>query len=474
MTQPTRFTKPLVAGEDGLPLYSDGYDLCKFVDKYVKLNGRALVLDQWQRHLLIRILEVYPPDHEKAGELRYRQVVVSIPRQAGKSVLAAILGLYGLLQHSHSPKVLGLARGVEQANIVYKMAAAAISGSAALSARLKATGTRGITHRLNGGSYKVLPANPDAVQGYPSTLAICDELHVMQPDIWDAIVTSQRAQTNSVVVGITTAGDINSTLLKRLYAQGADAIAEPGRFGFFCWEAPEGMGLTEEALKIAHPAVACGRLDAQSIINDEKHSPESNWRRFALNQFWEGQAEPWVPTEHWHACKGTGITEKSGLVYSFDSTPGMGHASISVSRRNGEVLETTKIASIVQPDLEQLVRIAKRLKAENGKGVFAMDTYVLGDLANRLERLGYEVFRIGANENRKAAGLCYSLISKHQVNHNNDEVIAVQMKNAKIKTTGEAFRIVRGTGDIDAVMSMVYGVYVAAVHERKVPMLAAF
>lgn len=465
---PTRFTAPLVVNEEGLPAHSDGYALVELAHKYVRLNGLPLRLDDWQQALLVRILEVFPPGHDRAGELRYRQVVVSIPRQAGKSVLAAVLGLYALLQHSPAPQVLGLARGVEQANIVYNTVREAVQGNAALRKRLHTTGTRGIKHRLNGGTYKVLPAKPDAVQGYPSTFAVVDELHVMQPEIWDAIVTSQRAQVGSLIVGITTAGDANSYLLKRLYQQGDAAVqGETERFGFFVWEAPEGSALTVESLSIAHPAVACGRLDAQTIIDDEKHTPESNWRRYTLNQFWEGQAEPWVPTEHWYACKGSGVSEKSDLFYSFDATPGLGHATVSVARKNGSVIETQMVASITQPDIEQLMRIATQLRERNGKGVFVMDHYVLGPLLDRMKRKGWETLSIGAVENRRAAGLVYSLVSKHMVKHNNDEVINEQMKHAKIKRTGEAFRIVRGNRDIDAVMSTVYGIYAAHEYKKK-------
>lgn len=468
MSDPTRYTAPLVANEEGLPVYSDGYRLIDLVEKHVRLDGKPLVLDVWQRRLLVRLLEKYPPDHEKAGQLRYRQVVVSIPRQAGKSVLASVLGLYGLLQHSHSPKVLGLARGVEQANIVYGLVADSVRGSAALKKRLRTTGTRGITHKGNGGSYKVLPAKPEAVQGYPSTFAICDELHVMSEKIWEAIVTSQRAQVGSLVVGITTAGDINSDLLKGLYEQGAASInAEAPTFGFFCWEAPEGAGLTVEAVTAAHPAVACGRLDAATIIEDERHTKESNWRRYTLNQFWEGQSEPWVPTADWFACHGAGLTGTDNLVWSIDATPGLGHASISVARMNGATVEHEYVASIVKPRIDQLVEIAVKLKAKHGRAVFAMDPYVLGPVAKQLETKSIDVVRIGRTENQQAASLVYSLISRRALSSNGGEILNRQMGNAKTKAVNESFRIVRGTGPIDAVMSMVYASFVASTYKRK-------
>ena len=58
----------------------------------------GLELDEWQKWLLRHLLERYPdthPDPDLAGRLRYRQAVVSLGRQNGKSLLAAILGFTG-------------------------------------------------------------------------------------------------------------------------------------------------------------------------------------------------------------------------------------------------------------------------------------------------------------------------------------------------------------------------------------------
>lgn len=469
MSDPTRFTPSLTSNDDGLPAYSDGYRLIDLAHKYVKVGGRPLVLDVWQQRLLIRLLEKCPPGHAREGQLRFRQVVVSVPRQNGKSLIAALLSLYGLLQHHRSPRVLGLARGVEQARIVYGYTKEAINSSSALNGLLRQTETRGISNTKTGGTYKVLPAKTEAIQGYLSTLAMVDELHVLPEQIWNDIVTSQKAQTNSLIIGITTAGDINSSLLKRLYQQGQASVdGESETFGFFCWEAPQGAALSIESLTLANPAIACGRIDAAVVLEDERHSPESNWRRYALNQFWEGQAEPWVPTEHWYACKGLGVAEKAGhLVYAIDVTPGWQYGSVSVARKTeAGLIETTKIASLVKPDLEQLVRLAAQLR-KHGPCSFVMDTYVLGELSKRLEAKGYSVMKLRQAGNQQAASMVYGLISRHKVSHNADEVIMAQFRDARTKYQGDAFRIVRGTGEIDALMSMVYAVYGAAVHKKK-------
>ncbi len=84
---PAVFTPPL--SED---FSTKGDVLLKLVDlawRAPETSGR-FELDPWQRSLIRHVLETYPEGHPRAGELRYRQVVISVGRQNGKSVLGAI------------------------------------------------------------------------------------------------------------------------------------------------------------------------------------------------------------------------------------------------------------------------------------------------------------------------------------------------------------------------------------------------
>ena len=132
----------------------------------------GLTLDEWQRWLLRHVLERYPADHPKyPGRLRYRQVVISVGRQNGKSLLAAILGLYGLLMHEPGAQVISLASSTDQANIVYSRVNYVINQNPFLRKRFKrATETRGIVTNDNAGRYDVKAAKESALQGIPMSL----------------------------------------------------------------------------------------------------------------------------------------------------------------------------------------------------------------------------------------------------------------------------------------------------------------
>ena len=132
---PTTWTPPL---SDDFP--SDGEKLAELVKAAWRSpeNPQGLTLDPWQEWLLTHILERYPDGHELAGELRYRQVVVSMGRQNGKSLLASILGIYGMLMHQQSgASVISLASSIDQARIIYNRVLYVIQANPFLSKRFK-------------------------------------------------------------------------------------------------------------------------------------------------------------------------------------------------------------------------------------------------------------------------------------------------------------------------------------------------
>lgn len=464
-----RRTEPLLAEADGLPVYSDGYRLVQLVHTYTDLR-----LDEWQAELIIRILERCPPGHDREGQLRYRQVVVSIPRQAGKSVIASVLAIYALLMHSTAPKVLGVARNAKQAGLVYGYTKGYINGSKRLSALLKARGTSslGISKRKGEGTYVVLAGDSDALQGYPSTLAIVDELHIVKPEVYDAIVTSQRAQTNPLLVGITTAGDINSVLLKRLYETGEQALAgERESFGFFVWEASKADEFTLASITEANPAVACGRISAQTIYDEERDSPPANWKRYALNVFVDGLAEPWVPVEAWAKCAGTGLTDFADAIYSIEVADAFKYATISAFKKIDGKVYKALVARLVNPDPDTLKAWVLRLR-KAGRCTFVMDGYKRTRfLADFCEDKGYEVIRAGTRR-AEAANLTYAAIMRGEVEHDNQGLVNAQHATARIKTSADSFVVVSNGTDIDAAYADVFGIYAAEITKRKVLQVA--
>jgi phage terminase large subunit-like protein len=471
MMLPTRYTKPLNPGPDGLPIHSDGYRLIEFVEKFWILpDGSLLNLDPWQRDLLIRVLET-----NEAGDLRYRQCLISIPRQQGKSLLGAILQMYGLLQQTRGASVIGLATNVKQASIVYDRCYHVVNSNPILTKKLKATGTRGIRHRDGSGSLYILPAKPESAQGEPVTFALLDELHILNPAIYEAIVHGQRSKKNSLLVGITTAGDDTSTLLLDLYKRAELAMRDPeSTFGAFIWEAPTGCAVNDrDAIIQANPAIECGRIDIETVLADITGKPEHDVRRYLLNQFIANE-DVWLDPHLWDLCAGQGITDRSeGIHLGIDTGPAETFTTISAARRTEDgKIETEIVAQMEGFDIAREREICDELAKEFKVLSWNLDPYKLKDLATHLENKGRNVNRMDKAANHRAAATAYALISNHRIRHNQDPVLARQVVQGVRKNTPDgAWRIVPAKKGIplDGLHSTIFACYGAETYIKSVP-----
>ncbi len=498
--RPARYTMSLSGTED---FTTEGDRLLAILDAHWRSpEADDFALDVWQRWLIRHLLETYPPDWpvvKLRGTLRYRQAVVSLARQNGKSVVAAVLALWFLAMHVKGPRVVGMASDDRQARIVYDRLKYAIEANPALFRELRPTETRGIHKRhtphpvglgpdemrrrdrgasgLSAGVYQLLPAGEDPAQGQPVTGGIYDELHIGLAALWDAIVKGQTAQANALLVGITTAGDDDSDLLIRLYADGEDAIAgNDERFGFFVWE-----GLNDELSEVnviaANPAIACGRVDLDTTMNDarklwrapaDKHGVTGRAKvlRYTLNRFVEGSATSWasIPSFNATAADAAAVVHGGEVVYAVERSAGWGWASITATSNNDGHIATELVAAIPRPDHDVLVEACVRL-ARRGPCAFVVDRQTLAAVGKTLADLGHDVWALTVAQASEAAQTTAATIARRGLTHPGDALTRAQMPKAKRRNSAEGWKVSRtlSTGDIDAVLSMVMGVYVASV-----------
>lgn len=478
--QPTRYTPTLSGTED---FTTEGDKLLRFLAVYWSTpETRTFRLDPWQAWLIRHLLETYPPDwpvEQLRGQLRYRQLVISMARQNGKSVIAACLAIYLLALHVEGPRVVGLASIDRQARIVYDRVRWAIDNNAQLSRELRATVTRGIWRRDGSGLYQTLPAVEDSAQGEPISGAIYDELHLGLAELWDAIVLGQRARRNSLMAGFTTAGDDDSELLAGLYEDGQAAIeGQDQRFGFFCWEAADDE-LTVDNVIAANPAVACGRVPLDTTMADA----EKGWRkggkhrkrviRYTLNRFIEGSDTSWAPIGPWLSCRSDSaedaaiIVPGQDLTYGLEVTESWEYASITANRVVDGIAYTELVAQLVAPSYARLRDVALEL-GKLGPAAFAVDGVTLKALGRELRENGHEVWIIGADETPAAASSVHATIARRRVRHPGDQLITAQYPKAKRRTSGDVWRISRSlsTGDVDGIIATVLGLRVAELRAK--------
>lgn len=478
---PARYTPPLTE------------DFTSAIDPYIPAfqliwrKAFGYTLSAWQIWLLRSILEVFPEGHPRAGQLRYRQVLISVARQNGKTEIAAALGIWGLLRDTNQ-LVIGIASSAEQATLVYDRTMKAIAANSALKRRFTAiTTTRGI-RATDGSEYQIKGASHAALQGLPISLGIVDEVHLLKDNLWTALVNGTGGRANAIVVGITTAGDDNSTLLQHLYKNGERAIqgeASMQRFGFYVWEAessivPEDDSEFLRLLMQANPSVAEGIKDGENTVTDARGNPEPDIVRYQLNRFVSAE-DRFMTLDFWGRCArepGERFPrprrgERRTVFLSVDISRDKEWASIVASTKAADgIVHTELVHSVMKPTLAGLVELCVKLRAANPHAVFVADGYSGRELGAHLTQRGLQVRIISPSDMLNACSTFYSMVAQRRIRHASDLVLTDQLPKTKRVNRGDAWRIVPIDGvPIDAVMATATGVYVAETTAEPGPQL---
>lgn len=438
-------------------------------------QARGYQLDGWQERLLEHVTEIDP----RTGRLRRRQVLISLARQSGKTEIAAALGLLFLLWKA-APYVVGIASSAEQARLVYDRTMRVISGNPGLSVLFDAlTDTRGIRSKA-GGRYEIKATKSAALQGIPIDLGIVDEVHLLRVTLWSDLVNGTGGRGDCLVVGITTAGDDESELLKHLYD-----LAETGRggegFGFYIWESPGAKTPEDDAtltayLQAASPALAEGRegIDMQVVLADVRSLPEADRVRYRFNRF-VSSSNVYLGAGEWRAAcwgDGEGFPRTVRPVFAIDRTPDWGFASIAAAARVGDSVWTQVVASVRQPTLEHLIDVCLRLSKWSPL-TYSVDGYQLRDLGVELKRRGLPVRIESQGGLMGASALLVSKVATGHLKHRGDPVLSVQVPRTVRRNVGDGYRISRkdSSVEIDAVVATALAVYAAEVEQDTPPVI---
>lgn len=276
---------------DSLPAKRDYRRIAAFAKSFLTVPkgegaGDPFRLRRWQRDDIVKRL--YPPTGK-----RPRQAVASMPRGNGKTGLAAVLGLYGLLADEvEGAQVLIVASDERQARLVFNAARRMVETSPVLSAHVQIFRDR-LYVPASDSMLMPLPAEPAALQGFDPTLVIVDELHVVTEPVWDSMALASGKRPESLTLAISTPADNTESVMWRLVEYGR-RNPDDRSFVLIEYAAPEGCAADDrEAWKAANPALG-DFLFLDALEATYKTTREAPFRRYRLGQ-WVGRANSWIP-----------------------------------------------------------------------------------------------------------------------------------------------------------------------------------
>jgi hypothetical protein len=205
----------------------------------------------------------------------------------------------------------------------------------------RATRFRGITSRL-GRRYDT--ASKDAglgARGLTTDLGIFDEVMTQRTSaVWEALLPTVSARPDALILGLSTAGDGRSVLLREWWERGLRIIdkREPAEgFGMSWWAAsdrdPPG---SLEAIRAANPAYGL-TLRPAAVAAERVSLSASAWKRERLN-LWVETSDDWLPPDAWErsAMRRSMEHEPGTAALAVDVAPGWRRATIAVVAPMGD------------------------------------------------------------------------------------------------------------------------------------------
>lgn len=234
----------------------------------------GMPLDPWQQWLVIHIGELLPD-----GRPRFRQALVLVARQNGKTHLCVVLALFWLFVERW-PLVFGTSTNLEQAAEPWEKCAELTRDVEALAELMPSNANRGV--RIANGQqtittamrtkYKIGAVSERGGRGKSVDRLIGDELRTHHT--WTGYNASYNALTarpKGQAVYITNQGDDTSVVLNTLFDAALlfvlEGVGDP-RLGLFDYSAPPGCALDDPvALAQANPNVGHVRANGELAMD---------------------------------------------------------------------------------------------------------------------------------------------------------------------------------------------------------------
>ena len=164
--------------------------------------GKPFVLEPWQKAIVANLFGWKRPD----GTRRYRHTLILIARKNGKSELCAgIAVLVFLTDNEPGMECISCASEATQAAKVFKVAKEMVQRSAPLAELVKVYERSLVLRSDRLATYQYVSGSGDSRHGDNLHLIVCDELHVVNRALIEAISTGTGSRKQPLQVYLTTA-----------------------------------------------------------------------------------------------------------------------------------------------------------------------------------------------------------------------------------------------------------------------------
>ena len=406
----------------------------------------------WQQYVADVGLEV----DSDTGRLVFKEVIVSVMRQNGKTTLVLTAECARCLLWGREQRVAYTAQTGKEARSKFKDDHLPIIDRSPLKSLVRRPYlSDGNTALLweNGSRISVLDNTPSAGHGKTLDLAIIDEAFAdSDNDREQALLPTMATRLDPQIWNVSTAGTQSSTYLRRKVEIGRAAVNSDSREGiaYFEWSIPEDEDVDDPAVHAKRMPAYGFTIQPDFIAHARQTMTDGDYRRAIGNQ-WTETEERVIPAEWWRAVCSHDVTTSDSL-YAIDARADHSSACVVKADTSGNV---ELVAA--RPGLEWLrTEIAEKVPKS---AQIVVDAYgPAAAVADDLEKAGHLIIRNDSLQSRKACGRFYDAVAVQKIRVRTDERLDTAVASAEKRSTSDTWAWHRDNpgGELLMAMSLAY------------------
>jgi hypothetical protein len=389
----------------------------------------------------------------------YREIVITVPRQSGKTSLMLAWEVHRAIAWGDLQTIAYTAQtGFDARQKLINDQVPVLQASEIRPAIRKiylANGKESVIFR-NGSRIQVLPSTPTAGHGKTIALGVIDEAFADEEGIREAsLLPAMATRADAQMIVVSTAGTDSALYLRRKVEMGraSTEVANDAGIAYFEWSAdPDDDPFDPETWAACMPAL--GHTIREDAIRHAIGSMSlADFRRAYLNT-WTISDDRLIPEKVWRSCTSTATTPTGKLAFGVDVALDRSRASIAVADADGHV-EIIEAQSGVSWVLNRAHQLARRWNAP-----IVIDGYSpAGGLIEPLANLGVEVVSYRLPDVVAACNLLYDAILEKAVKVKTDDRLDRAVAAVRKKAVGNSWLWARNV--IDADLTPLYAATVA-------------
>lgn len=425
-----------------------------------------MVLRGWQAYAMDRALE-----HDAAGDLLWRTVVLTVARQAGKSTLARGLLLWRLHEGQElwgEPQLaLSLSRTVETAWEVMLPAAAWVNEIHGKKAVRFGNARPGIV-LPTGDRWVPIAARPGAGTGYSAGMLFVDEAWAIPERIVsDDLAPTMAERRSAQMYLVSTAGDSESRLMASYRQRGIERLDsdDPGRLLLLEWSAPPDADPDDiETWKWASPEWTPKR---EEFLRDQHR--QINPDQFATQYLnhWVGRIDSWLSSKTWKDTLDPDRPLPADRVWTLVAESdfnGMSHAlAIAAEDDDGRIV--TRVT--LHRTIAELDAVIDELRADHPQ----VQLHVTPSYIDRLRQHIHGI--VGTREATAGTQTLMDLFERGIIAHDGSQILLDHLQRSRLSKREGRWMLVapRGESGIHAGRAVMFAVWQASKVQKPAPVI---